>query len=344
MAVASVRNRPGSEISFEGYPSLLSLSLAEGRRASFGQQVRGTFAVSLILHLCLLLLITGLRFSSKGERPLASYQVSLVTLPAPSRVVEPSPVPPAAKVPPPPAPVAKPLPPKPIPASPPPREARVAKSRPENLMQDVLRGIELPPEAPKFADLSPARVTKVDPPPQKLRKEIDTLLNNLKVPDVPAPTKEPPQEIQERQPRPSVAKEIDKELQKLQQPTVAPAAPAVAAKVPELKRPETVIKVPGMAPGFNQYLARVQLKISSQWNAPPVDLTGRPLEVIIRFRLHRSGTVSDVMIERTSGNEYYDLAGKRAVLNADPLPAFPREMADAYLDAHFSFAVGERSG
>jgi hypothetical protein len=54
--------------------------------------------------------------------------------------------------------------------------------------------------------------------------------------------------------------------------------------------------------------------------------------------------VSDVIIERTSGNEYYDLAGKRAVLNADPLPAFPREMADAYLDAHFSFTVGERSG
>ncbi len=343
MAVASVRNRPGSEISFEGYPSLLSLSLADGRRASFGQQVRWTFAISLILHLCLLLLITGLRFSSRGERPLASYQVSLVTLPAPSRVVEPSPVPPATKAPPPPAPVAKPLPPKPVPASPPLREARVAKSRSENLMQDVLRGIELPPEAPKFGDLSPARVAKVDPAPQTLRKEIDTLLNNLKVPDVP-PTKESLQEIQERQPRPSVSKEIDKELKKLQPPPTAPADPAMAAKVPDLKKPETVMKVPGMASGFNQYLARVQLKISSQWSAPPVDLTGRPLEVIIKFRLHRSGTVSDVIVERTSGNEYYDLAGKRAVLNADPLPAFPREMADAYLDAHFSFTVGERSG
>ena len=172
-------------------------------------------------------------------------------------------------------------------------------------------------------------------------------MSNLKVPDVPAvpsPPKESLKEIQERQPRPSLSKEIDKELQKLQPPPVAPAAPAVAAKAPDLKKPETVIKVQGMAPGFNQYLSRVQIKISSQWSAPPVDLTGRPLEVIIKFRLHRSGSVSDVIVERTSGNEYYDLAGKRAVLNADPLPAFPREMADAYLDTHFSFTVGERSG
>ena len=346
MAVASMRNSPGSELSFTDYPSLLSLALQDGRRLSFRQQVRGMLALSLVLHLCLLFFLTGFRFSSRGERPLASYQVFLVTLPTPSRIVEPPPVPPAKKASPPPAPLAKPLPSKavPVPAAPPSREAQVAKSRPGNLMQDVLRGIELPPEAPKFGDLSPARVTKVDPPPQNLRKEIDSLLDALKVPDVPSPPKESRKDIQERQPRPSLSKEIDKELQKLQPPPVTPAAPAVATKAPDLKKPETVIKVQGMAPGFNLYLSLVQLKISSQWNAPPVDLTGRPLEVIIRFRLHRSGSVSDVIVERTSGNEYYDLAGKRAVLNADPLPAFPREMADAYLDAHFSFTVGERSG
>jgi len=311
-------------MSIEGYPGLLSLVLSDSDRVSGGQRVRWTVA-SLVFHLCLLTLVAlvaGLRFSTTGERPLASYQVSLVSLPAPSRVVEPPPAPPVTKASPPLALAAKPRPSKPVPATPPHR-------------------MEPPPNAPKFGDLSPARATKVDPTPPTLRKEIDTLLNTLKVPDVPSPPKESIQEVQEHQPRPSVSKEIDKELKKLQPP---PVAPAVAAKTPDLKKPETVINVPGMASGFNQYLSRVQLKISSQWNAPPVDLTGRSLEVIIRFRLHRSGTVSDVIVERTSGNEYYDLAGKRAVLNADPLPAFPREMADAYLDAHFSFAIGERSG
>src|SRR5256886_17477051 len=40
-------------------------------------------AVSLALHLCLLALVSGLRLSPAGERPLASYQVSLVSLPPP---------------------------------------------------------------------------------------------------------------------------------------------------------------------------------------------------------------------------------------------------------------------
>jgi len=324
MSVAAMKNRPGQTMSIEGYPTLLSLVLSDSDRVSGGQRVRWTVA-SLVFHLCLLTLVAlvaGLRFSTTGERPLASYQVSLVSPPAPSRVVEPPPAPRVTKASPPLPLAAKPLPSKPVPATPPKR-------------------IELPPNAPKLGDLSPARAMKVEPPPQNLRKEIDSLLDNLKVPDVPSPPKESRQEVQERQPRPSVSKEIDKELQKLQPPTVAPS---VAAKVPELKKPDTVIKVPGMASGFNQYLSRIQLKISSLWSAPPGDLTGQSLEVVIKFRLHRSGTVSDVTIERTSGNEYYDLAGKRAVLNADPLPAFPREMADAYLDAHFSFTVGERSG
>lgn len=299
-------------MSIGGYPGLLSLALSDSHHVSGGQRVRWTVA-SLVFHLCLLTvvaLVAGLRFSKTGERPLASYQVSLVSLPAPSRIVEPPPAPPVTKPSPPLAQAAKPLPSKPVPATPPP---------------------------------SPARVAKVEPSPPTLRKEIDTLLNSLTVPDVPATPTESVQGVHEHQPRPSVSKDIDKELKKLQPP---PVAPAVAAKTPELKKPEAVINVLGlgMTSGFNQYLARVQLKISSQWNAPPVDLTGQSLEVIIRFRLHRSGTVSDVIVERTSGNEYYDMAGKRAVLNADPLPAFPREMADAYLDAHFSFAIGERSG
>ncbi|MEK6618149.1 MAG: TonB family protein, partial [Nitrospirota bacterium] len=77
---------------------------------------------------------------------------------------------------------------------------------------------------------------------------------------------------------------------------------------------------------------------------PQVDLTGRTLQVVIKFRLDRSGVVSNVSVEKTSGNEYYDVAGTRAVLSANPLPPFPREMSDANLDAHFSFTVGEESG
>ncbi len=66
--------------------------------------------------------------------------------------------------------------------------------------------------------------------------------------------------------------------------------------------------------------------------------------VVVKFRLHRSGKVSDVVVEEPSGNHYYDLAAKRAVVRAEPLPAFPRAMHQSYVDAHFTFAVGEQSG
>src|SRR5688572_13825359 len=68
----------------ESYRSLEAL--LEDQPALAGKML----AVSLALHLCLLALVTGLRFSSAGERPLTSYQVSLVSMPSPAvRATEP---------------------------------------------------------------------------------------------------------------------------------------------------------------------------------------------------------------------------------------------------------------
>jgi TonB family protein len=121
-------------------------------------------------------------------------------------------------------------------------------------------------------------------------------------------------------------------------------APQIEAKVPSVKAVDTTLKVPGMAPGSNAYLGRVRQRISSFWNAPPVDVTGQTYVVVVQFRLHRNGSVTGVTIERSSGNEYYDLAGKRAVLSAIPLPMFPPELTESYFDAHFTFTVGEAQG
>jgi len=91
-------------------------------------------------------------------------------------------------------------------------------------------------------------------------------------------------------------------------------------------------------------LGRVRQRISSFWNAPPVDVAAQAYVVVVQFRLHRNGSVTGVTIEQSSGNEYYDLAGKRAVLTAVPLPAFPSELTEPYFDAHFTFTVGESQG
>ncbi len=148
-----------------------------------------------------------------------------------------------------------------------------------------------------------------------------------------------------------LAKELEEELRKIKALEVSKAArqievpskpvPHSEAKAPYARDVESASKVRGMVPGSNAYLALVRQRITRFWSAPPVDVTSQVYVLIVQFRLHRNGTVTGVAIEQSSGNEYYDLAGKRAVLSAIPFPSFPQEITDAYFDAHFTFTVSE---
>ena len=216
-----------------------------------------------------------------------------------------------------------------------------------DLMRDIMKDIELPPDAPKRGDISPEDKPRKSPV--------------IKLPDVPVvtETKDVTQKKLVASAQPSsltedVAKELDEELKKIKKlevPKAAPPvdvpskpAPQVEAKVQSVKAVDTTLKVPGMAPGSNAYLALVRQRISHAWNAPPLDLTSQAYVVVVQFRLHKNGSVTGVTIEQSSGNEYYDLAGKRAILSANPLPVFPSDITDPYFDAHFTFTVGEPQG
>ncbi len=294
-------------------------------------------AVSLALHLGLLAVVAWVRLPQHGERPLASIEISLASLPTPPvKAVEPQKSQPTKALD-----LPKPAPPvkmAPVPAP-------VAPVKPSNdVMRDVMKGIELPPDAPKFGDFSPTEK------PKKAQ---------MKLPEVPVvpETKESADKPRDLKQRSSLTedlnKELDEELKKIRrielpkavQTEVQPKPmPQIEAKAPSVKAVDTTLKVPGMAPGSNAYLGRVRQRISSFWSAPPVDVTGQAYVVIVQFRLHRNGSVTGVAIEQSSGNEYYDLAGKRAVLSAIPLPVFPPDLTEPYFDAHFTFTVGESPG
>ena len=111
-------------------------------------------------------------------------------------------------------------------------------------------------------------------------------------------------------------------------------------KIPAVKTPETTLKISGTA-GSNAYWARVQSIISSQWEPPPVDMAGQTYTMTVKFRLERDGTIKDVVVQQSSGNAYFDMAGQRAVLRPRVLPMFPPEMADNYKDVEMVFRVGE---
>jgi len=305
--------------------------LYDERQTDLSRRLWRAVAISLAVHVGVLAVVAWVRLPKHVERPLASIEISLATLPAPpvktaeSENNQPKAVEAPAPVPPPPT--------APVPV----------KAPSNNVMGDVMKGIELPPNAPKFGDFSPT---------EKPKK------TQFKLPDVPVvtetkePVKKPEAKLQ-----PSLTEDLNKELdeefkkiRKIELPKAAPAdtmpkpAPQIEAKAPSMKAVDATLKVPGMAPGSNAYLGRVRQRISSFWNAPPVDASGHGYVVIVQFRLHRNGSVTGVAIEQSSGNEYYDLAGKRAVLSSTPLPVFPPELTEPYFDAHFTFTVGESQG
>ncbi|MBH0191163.1 MAG: TonB family protein [Nitrospira sp.] len=313
--------------------------LSDERQTDLSRRLWRAVAISLVVHVGVLAVVSWIRLPKHGERPLASIEITLATMPAPPvnadepkqsepKAAEVPALPPPAR----PAPLAK-MAPAPAPV----------KARSNDVMGDVMKGISLPANAPKFGDFSPT---------EKPKKQ------HIKLPDVPVVT-EATERLKnpETKPQPSLTEDLNKELdeefkriKKFELPKAAPAdiapkpAPHVETKAPSIKAVDTTLKVPGMAPGSNAYLGRVRQRISSFWNAPPVDAAGQGYVVIVQFRLHRNGSVTGVAIEQSSGNEYYDLAGKRAVLSATPLPVFPPELTEPYFDAHFTFTVGESQG
>ncbi len=351
------------------------------RQATLTRRLGFAVVVSLILHIGILAMVSWVRLPRHGERPLTSIEISLASLPTlPERAVEPEKSQPIKKEVQPPKPVLQakpieqpkavakaiekpkpveslkpieqpksvspmkaapaPLPPAPVVSVPP-----VAPAKSSNdLMRDIMKDIELPPDAPKRGDISPEDKPRKSPV--------------IKLPDVPVLTEAKEKRLlasaQSSSLTEDLAKELDEELKKIKKlevpkgapPVEVPSKPApqVEAKVQNVKAVDTTLKVPGMAQGSNAYLALVRQRISNSWNAPPLDLTSQAYVVVVQFRLHKNGTVTGVTIEQSSGNEYYDLAGKRAVLSANPLPVFPPDISDPYFDAHFTFTVGEPQG
>ena len=102
----------------------------------------------------------------------------------------------------------------------------------------------------------------------------------------------------------------------------------------------TILKVSDSSLEGHSYWARVWSKIDREWIASRVDIrSGEPVRVVLAFRVERTGTVKNLAITQPSGNDYYDLAAKRAVLNATPLPPFAATMPELYYDMQFQFTI-----
>src|SRR5690348_2288616 len=221
--------------------------------------------ISLVLHLIVLLIVMGLRLAPRGERPLASVEVNLVSLSTPVKTVEQTkPVEPIKRA------EAKPAPAPPV-KTPAPAVTPVSTPARTSMAKDILKDLELPPDAPKFGELTPAK-SVAQPQPQAQAK--------VKIPELPRiPDVVPDQAVKTPQ-RTSISEELDRELEedlkkvkeftpaaKLEIPKEAKEAPVrpvpqQEAAIPQVKAPQTQLKTSG-ASGTNPFWGRVEAIIKS---------------------------------------------------------------------------------
>jgi TonB family protein len=163
-------------------------------------------------------------------------------------------------------------------------------------------------------------------------------------PPEPERTPEPEPEILEPEPEPLPA-----EKPKPEEPEPEPepeekgpeTPPAPEEEAPENPTPEAGgndavvnLETEGAEFPFPGYIERIVNKIAREWKRTP---NLEPLKALVYFRVERSGDVSGIEIEETSGDFTFDQAALRAVYDASPLPPLPDGYTSDYLGVFFDF-------
>ncbi len=81
------------------------------------------------------------------------------------------------------------------------------------------------------------------------------------------------------------------------------------------------------------YLTQMTDLIRRSWN----NNQGATGEVLVKFTIQRDGTLSNVQVEKSSGNALLDLESQRALAKTRALPPLPREFTESTLTVHLIF-------
>jgi TonB family protein len=76
--------------------------------------------------------------------------------------------------------------------------------------------------------------------------------------------------------------------------------------------------------GDNWYARSVELRVGSNWTKP-IGLQGR-IEIAYSFIVHADGSITDIKLIKSSGNDTLDRTAERAILVSNPLVAPPPEL------------------
>jgi protein TonB len=91
---------------------------------------------------------------------------------------------------------------------------------------------------------------------------------------------------------------------------------------------------------FGAYVDLMRARIASKWNTADVRATPQQI-CAVSFTIARDGSVSNVQVTQSSGNYLLDNSAKRAVLDANPLPALPAAFDKNAATVELKFQVSQ---
>jgi TonB family protein len=81
------------------------------------------------------------------------------------------------------------------------------------------------------------------------------------------------------------------------------------------------------------YLITMTERIRANWNQKQ-DTAG---ETVVRFTIQRDGTLTNIVLEQSSGSPILDIAAQRALAVTRQIPALPAQYPDSTLGVHLTF-------
>lgn len=93
---------------------------------------------------------------------------------------------------------------------------------------------------------------------------------------------------------------------------------------------------------YSYYLTVMQRKIAEHWRPVYGEFERRGgKRVVVYFRVLRDGSIQDLKIEESSGDETLDRSAAKAIMEASPLPPLPYEFRGEELRVHFGFEYSQ---
>ena len=259
--------------------------------------------LSFLIHVALIVLFTLNPWPSLTKTQPLVYTVTLMAVPEPEiQKVEAAP-PPKEKT------------------SPPPEKKEPPKP-PE---------VKKPKEKPKRDDI----VEKVKKPVKKVEKPEKTKMDQEAL-------RKLQQELEEIRKK-AALDEIRKKLaqrEKVEKPPVEP--PPLPPKLPAPPLPKVSAPAPSeptsLESKLSEYYNMLWTKIKEEWTLPENVLKERvDLETIIVVIIERNGKVLKTWFEKRSGNALYDQMAMRAIIKAEPMPPFPKDLTESTLEIGIRF-------